>query len=100
VPPLRTGDWLAKPYSRVVATFEDVDAALEWLGARYGRVRGAFLHPDRIGLAERLTAARDALPGGVDVEWGEWLTGAKFTTIAMICCPNRHTPHPCPVRRP
>ncbi|MEQ4714805.1 hypothetical protein [Nonomuraea sp. B19D2] len=100
VPPMRTGDWLAKPRSRVAATFDDLDAALDWLSSRYRRLEGAFLHPDRVGLDERLASAREALPRGVDVQWGEWLTGGRFATVSLICCPNRHVTHPCPVRRP
>jgi hypothetical protein len=100
VPPMRTGDWLAKPASRIAATFDDPDEAVEWLASRYGTVRKAFLHPDRVGRRARLDGAADALPRGVDVQWGEWLTGGRFVTMGVICCPNRHTAHPCPVRRP
>jgi hypothetical protein len=100
VPPMRTGDWLAKPASRVRASFDDPAQAVAWLKTQYGQIRGAFLHPDRIGAQARLDGAADALPRGVDVQWGEWLTGGRFATIGVICCPNRHTPHPCPIRRP
>ncbi|WP_219470364.1 hypothetical protein [Nonomuraea rhizosphaerae] len=100
VPPMRTGDWLARPAARIRASFEDPARAVEWLEAQYGQIRGAFLHPDRIGPGARLEAAADALPRGVDVQWGEWLTGGRFAAISVICCPNRHVPHPCPIRRP
>ncbi|MGI5283553.1 hypothetical protein ACQEVF_09500 [Nonomuraea polychroma] len=99
LPPMRTGDWLAKPASRIAATFEDVSEAAGWLAAEYGKVGGALLLPERIPLESRLEYALDALPRGVDVQWGEWLQGARFATIGMICCPNRHLAHPCPVRR-
>ncbi|SDL49135.1 hypothetical protein [Nonomuraea jiangxiensis] len=99
LPPMRTGDWLAKPASRIAATFEDVAGAVGWLAAEYDQVRSALPPPQRITPEERLATARDLLPRGVDVEWGEWLQGGRFASIAVICCPNRHVPHPCPIRR-
>lgn len=100
VPPMRTGDWLARPASRIAASFDRPDQALAWLETQYGRVRKAFLHPDRLGLRARLDSAADALPRGVDVQWGEWLTRGRFAAIGVVCCPNRHAAHPCPIRRP
>ncbi|MEW1837778.1 hypothetical protein AB0392_07475 [Nonomuraea angiospora] len=97
LPPMLTGDWLAKPASRIAATFHDVGEAADWLAAEYGKVRGVLLAPERITLRERLDCARDLLPRGVDVQWGEWLQGGRFASIGMICCPNRHVPHPCPL---
>ncbi|MDP4511921.1 hypothetical protein [Nonomuraea turcica] len=99
LPPMRTGDWLAKPASRVAATFHDVGEAADWLAAEYGKVRGALLLPERIPLGDRLEYACDALLRGVDVQWGEWLQGGRFATIGVICCPNRHVSHSCPVGR-
>ncbi|MGI5286855.1 hypothetical protein ACQEVF_26455 [Nonomuraea polychroma] len=98
LPPMRTGDWLAKPAARIVASFQRVEEAASWLASEYGKVRDAFALPERITLEERLESARDSLPRGVDVQWGEWLQGGRFATIGMICCPNRHVPHPCPAR--
>ncbi|MFI7613820.1 hypothetical protein ACIBP6_21580 [Nonomuraea terrae] len=99
LPPMRTGDWLAKPASRIAAGFDDVDEAVAWLAAEYGKVRGVLLHPEGVPLDERLANARDLLPRGVDVQWGEWLRGGRFVTIGVICCPNRHAAHPCPTGR-
>lgn len=99
LPPMRTGDWLAKPAARIAATFHDLGEAADWLEAEYGKARSALLLPERILLEDRLAYARDALPRGVDVQWGEWLQGGRFASIGMICCPNRHTDHPCPIRR-
>lgn len=99
LPPMRTGDWLAKPASHVAATFEDVEAAARWLAAEYAKAVPALLTPDRVPLAERLGTARDLLARGVDVQWGEWLQGGRFVTLGVVCCPNLHVPHPCPLRR-
>ncbi|MGI5284152.1 hypothetical protein ACQEVF_12525 [Nonomuraea polychroma] len=99
LPPMRTGDWLAKPASRIAASFDDVEAAIGWLTAAYGEIRDVLHTPDRVPLEDRLGAARDLLRRGVDVQWGEWLQGGRFATIGMICCPNRQVPHPCPIRR-
>ncbi|NRQ33147.1 hypothetical protein HII36_15035 [Nonomuraea sp. NN258] len=99
LPPMLTGDWLAKPRSRIAATFTELQPALEWLSARYERARAGFPRPDGIGADLRLAAARDVLPRGVDVQWGEWLRDGRFVTIGMICCPNRHVRHPCPLGR-
>ncbi|MEV0591172.1 hypothetical protein [Nonomuraea cavernae] len=93
---MRTGDWLVKPASRIAATFHEVEQAAAWMAGEYGKVRGALLLPEKIPLEERLIGARDLLPRGVDVQWGEWLHGVRFVTIGMICCPNRHVLHPCP----
>ncbi|MER6583962.1 hypothetical protein [Nonomuraea sp. NPDC001023] len=98
LPPMRTGDWLAKPSARVAGTFDDVTAAVKWLADQYHVVSGLLLHPDRVPLDDRLGTARDAISRGVDVQWGEWLHGGRFATVGMICCPNRHVPHPCPTR--
>ncbi|MER6947044.1 hypothetical protein ABT294_23705 [Nonomuraea sp. NPDC000554] len=100
LPPMRTGDWLAKPSSRIVATFDEVEPAVGWLAAQYAKLSAALPHPNGVGLRTRLENASEVLPRGVDVQWGEWLSGGRFTAVAMICCPNRHTDHPCPVRRP
>ncbi|NRQ35219.1 hypothetical protein HII36_25830 [Nonomuraea sp. NN258] len=98
LPPMRTGDWLVKPRSRLSATFHEVERAAAWLASEYGKVRSALPLPEGVSLDERLHTARDLLPRGVDVQWGEWLQGGRFATIGMICCPNRHVPHPCPTR--
>ncbi|MGW2220992.1 hypothetical protein ACWCSD_38910 [Nonomuraea sp. NPDC001684] len=99
LPPMRTGDWLAKPASRVAGTYDDIAAAAGWLADQYLTVSGLLLHPDRIPLDDRINDARDLLPRGVDVQWGEWLLGGRFVSLGVICCPNRHVPHLCPIRR-
>ncbi|MDA0633999.1 hypothetical protein OUY22_11275 [Nonomuraea sp. MCN248] len=99
LPPMRTGDWLLKPAPRMAASFEHVASAVAWMSEEYGKARTALLLPEWIPVEERLEAARDLLPRGVDVQWGEWLHGGRFVTIGVICCPNRHVPHPCPARR-
>ncbi|GAA5047167.1 hypothetical protein HNP84_000426 [Thermocatellispora tengchongensis] len=96
LPPMRTGDWLVKPASRIAGTFSQVQDATAWLAEQYKAAEGLFLHPDRIGLDERLEQARDLLARGVDVQWGEWLTGGRFITVGVVCCPNRHVRHRCP----
>ncbi|MEU4570881.1 hypothetical protein [Nonomuraea sp. NPDC023979] len=98
LPPMRTGDWLAKPAAQIRATFDNIDAAMSWLGSEYGQVRNTLLRPEGLPLEDRLAIARDLLPRGVDVQWGEWLHGGRFVTIGLICCPNRHVTHPCPSR--
>lgn len=100
VPPMRTGDWLAKPASRVTATFDEVEQATRWMANEYARTRNLLQPPEGVPLEDRLAIALDLLPRGVDVQWGEWLQGGRFITISAICCPNRHVPHPCPIRRP
>jgi hypothetical protein len=96
LPPMRTGEWLAKPAHRIAATFEDPSKAVEWMVAEYAPARPPT---DMIPLECRTKDARDLLPRGVDVQWGEWLTAGRFLTIGMICCPNRHVVHPCPTGR-
>ncbi|SET47576.1 hypothetical protein [Nonomuraea wenchangensis] len=98
LPPMRTGDWLAKPASRIADTFHGAEDAVGWLAGEYGKVGAALLCGDRIPLEDRLADARDLLPRGVDVQWGEWMQGGRFVTLGVICCPNRHVPHPCPLR--
>ncbi|MER6507071.1 hypothetical protein ABT158_09675 [Nonomuraea sp. NPDC001636] len=100
LPPMRTGDWLAKPAARVAATFEVPEPATGWLAAEYGKTSDQLRPPEGIPLGERLATALDLLPRGVDVQWGEWLQSARFLTIGVICCPNRHVAHPCPINRP
>ncbi|MFF4622057.1 hypothetical protein [Nonomuraea jabiensis] len=97
LPPMRTGDWLAKPASRIAATFQEAEQAVDWMAGEYASVREAFLLPERVPLEDRLETALDLLSRGVDVQWGEWLQGGRFATIGVICCPNRHVTHPCPV---
>ncbi len=92
---MRTGEWLAKPTSRIAETFDDVDKAIEWMRAAYAP---ASAH-DSIPVSHRRSDAYDLLPRGVDVEWSTWLPGGRFAKVSMICCPNRHVPHPCPLRR-
>ncbi len=96
LPPMRTGDWLAKPPARIVETFDDADKAVEWMAGEYEPVRPGS---DTVPLEHRRTVAADLLPRGVDVQWGEWLHGGRFITLGMICCPNRHVNHPCPMAR-
>ncbi|MEV0821132.1 hypothetical protein [Nonomuraea rubra] len=100
LPPMRTGDWLAKPASRISATFDDAEQAVTWMAAQYTGVRSALLSPEHIPLEDRLHTTLELLTRGVDAQWGEWLHGGRFITIGAICCPNRHVSHPCPVRRP
>src|SRR5690606_13680274 len=100
VPPMRTCDWLARPASHIAASFDDPDRAVEWLAERYEEMRRSMPRPDGAGKELRLANAADALPRGVDVQWGEWLAGGRFASVGVICCPNKHADHPCPVRRP
>ncbi|UBU14283.1 hypothetical protein [Nonomuraea gerenzanensis] len=100
VPPMRTGDWLAKPAARITRTFDEPRRAAGWMAAEYAKARDLLLLPERVPLEERLETAVDLLSRGVDVQWGEWLQGGRFVTIGVICCPNRHVSHPCPIRRP
>ncbi|MEQ4719511.1 hypothetical protein [Nonomuraea sp. B19D2] len=100
LPPMRTGDWLAKPASRIAATFHGAEQAAGWMAGEYAKVREALPLPERVPLEDRLEIALDLLPRGVDVQWGEWLQAGRFATIGVICCPNRHVAHPCPARRP
>ncbi|WP_157246270.1 hypothetical protein [Nonomuraea typhae] len=95
LPPMRTGEWLAKPASRIAETFDDVDKAIEWMRSQYAPAAGH----DPIPIAHRQREAYGLLPGGVDVEWSTWLAGGRFVKVSMICCPNRHVPHPCPLNR-
>ncbi|WP_327103724.1 hypothetical protein [Nonomuraea glycinis] len=97
--PRRTGDWRAGSGSRVAATFEEVWLAVVWLAGAYSKIREELPLPGVL-LEERLEAALDLLPRGVDVRWGEWLPGGRFVTIGVACCPNRYVPHPCPMRGP
>jgi len=96
---MRTGDWLAKASSQVAASFDDVDRAVKWLAERYSHVEQQFLYPDRVGLEDRISSAKDLLPRHIDVMWGWWLKGGRFASLAMVCCPNRDVDHPCPERR-
>ncbi|MFI6296171.1 hypothetical protein ACIBEJ_31570 [Nonomuraea sp. NPDC050790] len=95
LPPMRTGEWLAKPASRIAETFDDVTKAAEWMRSQYAP---AAAH-DPIPMRDRLDQAHDLLPRGVDVQWGSWLPGGRFLTVGMICCPNHHVNHPCPARQ-
>ncbi|MEU5862168.1 hypothetical protein ABZ815_13390 [Nonomuraea sp. NPDC047529] len=97
---MRTGDWLAKPAARIAATFEEPEPATRWMAAEYGKTHDQLHPPERIPLEERLATALDLLPRGIDVQWGEWLQRGRFITIGVICCPNRHISHPCPIHRP
>ncbi|WP_214327666.1 hypothetical protein [Nonomuraea sediminis] len=93
---MRTGEWLAKPASRIAETFDDLNKAVEWMTREYAPPAGSG---DSIPLDSREALATDLLPRGVDVQWGEWLSGGHFITVGMICCPNRHVNHPCPTAR-
>lgn len=93
LPPMRTGEWLAKPAARIAETFDDAVKAVEWMSQTYARHRDAG---DKIPLECREALAADLLPRGVDVQWGSWLSGGRFITVGMVCCPNRHVNHPCP----
>jgi hypothetical protein len=81
----------------VGATFGEVWLAVVWLAGAYGRMRVELPLPGVL-LEERLEAALDLLPRGVDVRWREWLSGGRFVTIGVACCPNRQVPWPCPMR--
>ncbi|MFC4531432.1 hypothetical protein [Sphaerisporangium dianthi] len=97
---MRTCDWLLKPAGRIEASPRTVAEALTWLAERYKAAEPSFLHPAdeaHIGLDHRLRNAEESLTGGVDVQWGIWLTAGRFLTLnTTSCTPNRHAPHPCP----
>lgn len=99
LPPMRTGDWLAKPASRIAATCHDLGDALGWLRQQYTQASRRFRHPDPVGRDAHLENARDLMPRGIDTYWEFWLADGLKTAIAAICCPNRHTAHPCPTER-
>ncbi|MFI6499368.1 hypothetical protein [Nonomuraea typhae] len=100
VPPTRTADWLARPRRQVAATFETPADAVTWLAHEYDLATRALLHPAdeaRIGREVRLANATALLKGGADVQWGFWLTGGRFTSVGVVCCPNRTAVHRCPL---
>ncbi|WP_219465733.1 hypothetical protein [Nonomuraea rhizosphaerae] len=101
LPPMRTGDWLLKSASRSSGRYDEAKAAADWMATEFGKIDGMLLQRGRrvVTLEERIAGALDLLPRGVDVQWGDWLRGGRFATIGMICCPNRHVTHPCPLRR-
>jgi hypothetical protein len=82
----------------VGATFEEVWLAVVWLAGAYGWIRVELPLPGVL-LEERLEAALDLLPRGVDVRWREWLSGGRFVAIGVACCPNRQILRPCPMCR-
>lgn len=100
LPPMRTCDWLLKSARRIEVSSTTVEVALDWLGERYRAAAPSFLHPrdeERIGLDFRLSLAGESLTGGLDVQWGIWLRGGRFSTCAAICCsPNRDANYRCP----
>ncbi|MGW4468128.1 hypothetical protein [Nonomuraea sp. NPDC004354] len=101
LPPMRTGDWLLKPRSRISLTGDEVGQVLAWLRAQYAHAEGSFLRPDqeaRIGVEYRLEEAADLLARGVDVQWGIWLQGGRYLCLGVVCCPHAQLPHPCPAR--
>lgn len=55
LPPMRTGDWLARPHSRITETFDDADKAAAWMADEYAAHRSII---DVIPLAHRGTTAR------------------------------------------
>lgn len=79
-------------------TFHDLLLATEWMATQYALFKGTLLHAERIRLNDRLSYATDLLPRGVDVQWGDWLTGGRFATVGMICCPSRYVGRRCPIR--
>ncbi|MFI9560517.1 hypothetical protein [Nonomuraea endophytica] len=100
LPPVRTADWLARPRRQVTATFESTADAVAWLSREYTLACRKLLLPadeERIGRAVRLANATESLTGGADVQWGFWLSGGRFTSLAVVCCPNRTATHPCPI---
>lgn len=97
LPPMRTGDWLLKPAHRIAETFYDLDSAMKWMAVQYEMVESSLLETNPVPLEVRLENARLLLPEQIDVQWGEWLTQGRFITVGVICCPNIHVPHPCPL---
>ncbi|GII94346.1 hypothetical protein [Sinosporangium siamense] len=96
IAPNRTCDWLLKRSSQIKATFHEPDRAVAWLGEQWDVVAPMLMH-FHDHRARRLALAEVDLPGGVDVQWGDWLTGGRFASVAVICCPNFHAPgYPCP----
>ncbi|WP_327102321.1 hypothetical protein [Nonomuraea glycinis] len=96
--PRQDNKWPGEQGPRAGATFGEVWLAVVWLAGAYGRMRAELPLPEVL-LEERLEAALDLLPRGVDVRWREWLSGGRFVTIGVACCPNWQVPRPCPMRR-
>ncbi|WP_433513576.1 hypothetical protein ACQP2T_60130 [Nonomuraea sp. CA-143628] len=98
LPPIEVGDWLLKPATRIAETFSSPSPVADWLVREYLQVHKSFLLPVRMKLKHRLDFAMTLLSRAMDVQWNEWLKGGMFISIAVVCCPNRHVPHACPLR--
>ncbi len=61
LPPVRTGDWLAKPPTRIAETFDDATKAVAWMAGEYRPLRPQC---DIIPVEHRLAVATDLLPRG------------------------------------
>jgi len=96
VPPLVLGDWLLRPIDQIKATYTEPEDVLAWLEKHYLDMP-SLLHPDRVGLEERLQAAEQDIRQGKDVDWSFWLKGQGWVTMAAIACPNKIVRHPCPL---
>jgi len=97
LPPICSGDWLAKPPERSLGRFDAALGAVGWASERYDLISGAFASEAIVPLKDRQRHAFDVLPLGIDVTWEEPLYTGLRLMIAVVCCsPNRHSLHPCP----
>jgi hypothetical protein len=102
LPAMMTGQNLLR--RRLVAadrTWADVQAAVDWLKARYAesppfeRSDGRQAYVD---LDAKIVYALDVLPRGVDVTWVHWTQAKSVFSHSVICCPSLHHPEiPCPL---
>lgn len=100
LPALITHQWLYRA-RQVKGTFREADKAVAWMTEQYTQNVAPMLTQRQIDdalapIEFRIERAATELPMGNDIIWGYWLTNARFASITMVCCPNRHGDVPCP----
>jgi hypothetical protein len=93
VPPIETAYWLLKPAALIRGTWEDPEAAAEWLGCQLGAYAERFGSPharDSRRRALAVASAVERLGQGGDVSLGYYLGRPLFLSVALVTCsPSR-----------
>lgn len=99
IPPFFLSHWLMRPASSVARTFEDSEAAVDWIGQAF---EAAHTKPDRRPwptVADRRADSVEQLAMGNNIMYSAWTSTTTLANYYVISCPPPGGSARCPLGR-
>lgn len=99
VPPFFVSHWLMRPAAAIARTFDEPDAAVDWIGQAF---EAAHANPERRPwppVADRRADSLGQLESGNNVMYSAWTTTTTLAEYFVVSCPPPGGSARCPLGR-